>query len=48
MAPRRRIDLGRNSEAASVSVEGRDPANELLDQACLFLLAAQGLQAAAR
>ena len=47
MAERRHIELGAARRRPPLRAADRDPANELYDQACSLLEAAQGLRAAA-
>ena len=47
MAERRHIELGAARRRPPLRAAERDPANELYDQACSLLEAAQGLRAAA-
>lgn len=47
MAERRQIELGAARRRPPLPAAERDPANELYDQACSLLEAAQGLRAAA-
>jgi len=47
MAQRRHIELGAARRRPPLRAAARDPANELYDQACSLLEAAQGLRAAA-